>query len=559
MKKIVLIVSVLYLLFSCSGIEKKAGEEVKKVTQRDYKQELRQYFKANYDSIAVPQIAGITLDSLQWVHTFYKNNKYVTLWINDSIRLSKKGIRLIHQFSKARNYGLDPQWFAITNLLEVKRALDKDTVFDGDRFANATRLEVLLTYYYMMYGKQLNYGVLEDIDSVTTLPRKKFTIDLPAYLYAASQTDSVVEKLYDLQPKHAEYRNLQKGLESFLQRSNLSTENIEVQNFRIDSLTAVQQAKKALVVHRYLAENHMNSDSLYFKALTKFQQEHGLKPDSLIGNNTAKALSISPYWYYKQLVINLERWRWRGDWPSDYIYVNIPSYKMQLYKEAKMVREHRVIVGKTKNQTPELIDTLEYIIAYPYWNVPRKISVKEILRKIKRDSTYLTRNNYEIFDYSRNMVNPDSVAWDSVTKKNFKYLIRQKGGGSNALGLVKFIFPNKYAIYMHDTPSKYYFSKEIRAYSHGCVRVQKAVDLASYILTSDGNKYTRDSIKKYIEEQKEKPMPLNTKLPIYLYYTTVSADSLGRVVFYKDIYKKDEKIMMALANNSVQNSNVSIH
>ncbi len=543
MRNTILFISILYLLFSCSGVEKKVEENTKKIVLRDYKAELDQYFSTNYLSIVKSDIKNVALDSIEWIHKLYKNSHHSTIWINDSIQLTENGSKLITQLSNAKNYGLDTRFYAINTLQDLKKELDT-VKLKNEKYAVASELEVLLTHYYMMHGKHLNYGTLDSITNITLVPRKKFNIDLPTYLYKAYKADSIIEKLFDLQPKHAEYHNLQKGLVTFLENINLSTEDIHVQNFRIDSLKAIKQAKKALVLHQYLPEKY--NDSLYFDALTKFQIEHGLKPDGIIGKNTAKALSISSYRYYKQIVANLERWRWREDWPSDYIFVNIPTYKMQLYSDTKLVREHKTVVGKFKNQTPEIVDTLEHIIAYPYWNVPRKISVKEILGKAQKDSTYLTRNNYEVFDYSRNVIEPTSVNWNEVDENSFNYLVRQKGGGSNALGLVKFIFPNKRAIYFHDTPSKYLFNNETRAYSHGCVRVHKALDLADYLLKSDNNKYTIDSVYTYIKKRKQKPIALNTKLPIYMYYATTSADSLGTITFYNDVYKIDEKLIAEL-------------
>lgn len=520
---------------------------------RDYKSELNQYFKINYQNIVA--FDSIEKDSLRWIHKFYNNNKHTTIWINDSIELSKEGIGLIKQLSNANSFGLDTVLYPIHILKKLKKNLDTISLKEK-KYATATKLEVLLTQSYMLHGKHLNYGILKIIDSVSALPRKKFNIDLSEYLDKAFKADSIIEKLLDLQPKQNQYRNLQKGLENYLQISSLSKERVRVQNFRKDSLKAIQQAKKALVLHKYLSVTH--NDSLYFNALAKFQAEHGLRPDSLIGKNTAKALSISPYRYYKQIAANLERWRWRENLPSKYIYINIPSYKMELYDDGKLMRVHKTVIGKIKNQTPEIIDTLEYLIAYPFWNVPRKISVKEILKKVQKDSTYLTRNNYEVLTYSREALDPDSINWNEMDKDSFKYLIRQRGGGSNALGLVKFIFPNRYAIYMHDTPSKYLFNKETRAYSHGCVRVEKAIDLANYLLKSDKNKYTIDSIYKYIKKRKEKPMLLNTKIPIHIYYFTARADSLGTITFYNDVYKKDnrliEEIELAVKRNQISRS-----
>jgi len=540
MKKLLVLISILYLLFSCSGGSKKVENHL----QKDYKVEFDQYFRVNYDNIVLPEINGIALDSIHWIHSFYKNNKYSTIWINDSIQLTEEGNQLISQLSKSKNFGIATRFYDVNSLNRFKKKLDK-TRYNDDSYSVAADLEILMTYYFMQHGKHLNYGILNAVDSLTIIPRKRFSIDLPKYLYSALKTDSIIDKLLSLQPLHPQYHSLQKGLERFLQNSSLSTKNIEVQNFRIDSLKAIKQAKKALVLHKYLTNT--TNDSIYLEALAKFQMEHGLIPDKLIGNNTAQALSISPYRYYKQIVANMERWRWKDNWASDYFFVNIPSYKMQLYNKDKLIREHKIIVGKLMNETPEIIDTLEYIIAYPYWNVPRSISVKEILVNAQKDSSYLTRNNYEILTYEREKLNPNAINWNKVNENNFNYFIRQRGGSSNALGLVKFIFPNKYTIYLHDTPTKYYFDQEMRAYSHGCVRVEKALELAAYLLEKDQNKYNLDSVNFYIKRQKEKPIALNTKIPIYIYYFTTGVDNLGNIVFYNDVYKKDEKLISELS------------
>lgn len=537
--------AILSLLFSCSGVENKAEViSLKKETQRNFKAEFDRYFGAHYDSILSLKSNKTEFDSVSWLNTFYKYTKYKTVWINDSIQLSEKGIKLLDKFQNAKNYGLKSNYYAIKTLLKLKKNLD-GSVTKQDGYFEASRLEILLTYYYMLCGKHLNYGVLRAIDSVTILPRKKFTIDLPSYLYEAFQKDSVIEKLLDLQPANPEYHNLQKGLELFLKEKNLSTNSIEVENFRIDSIQAINQAKKALISLQYLTENE--NDSIYFNALTKFQIEHGLRPDRLIGKNTAKALSISTYRYYRQIVANLERWRWKENWPKNYIYINIPSYKLKLFRDSKRVRERKIVVGNFKSQTPEIIDTLEYLIAYPYWNVPRKISIKEILGKVREDSTYLEKNNFEVLTYAKDSLDPSTINWNEIDEASFNYLIRQRGGSSNALGLVKFIFPNKHAIYLHDTPAKYLFNKETRAYSHGCIRVEKALDLADYLLKSDNNEYNLDSVYHYIKIRKEKSMLLNTKIPIYIYYITANADSLGRITFYNDVYNKDEKLISELA------------
>ena len=539
MKNTLLFILIIYFLIACSG-EKK--EPVVKV-QKNYKAELLKYFNSNYFTTVSSIMDEVDLDSLRWIQSFYKNNDYSMIWINDSIELTDNAKQLIAQLSNAQKFGLDSRTYSINNLREINKEFEKINLKE-DKYALASRLDILLSYNYMLFGMHLNYGMMRSIDSITELPRKKFKIDLPTYLQVAQKKDSIMYRLINLQPHHIQYRNLQKGLEKFLKESSLSTENIDIPNFRKDSLEAIKQATKALILHRYLPKRH--SESEYLEALAKFQQNHGLKPDMLIGQNTAKALSVSPYEYYQLLVANLEKWKWREDWSNNYLYVNIPSYQLQLFQGEELIRTHKVVVGKYKNQTPEIIDTLEYIIAYPYWHVPKKISVQEILVKAQKDTTYLKRNNYDVLTKNREQIDPNSIDWRKVNESNFNYFIRQKGGTSNALGLVKFIFPNKHAIYLHDTPTKYYFDFETRAYSHGCIRVQKALELAEYLLKEDDNKYNLDSIHYYIKRQKEKPMALNKKLPIYIYYNSVTSDSLGNLTFYDDVYGLDKKLINEL-------------
>lgn len=535
MGKAFLLISILFLFFSCSKVEKRI-EETPIV---NFKVELDQYLKAHYKKSIPPTFELAKLDSINWIDSFYKTNNYTAIWINDSIDLSHQGKSLLDSFSKAEHYGLTPVAYQTAMLLKLSRQLSKIEE-KPERYLIASKLEALLTNSYFLFGKHLHYGVLDSIDSITVLPRKKFRIDMPTYLTKATKKDSLLEKLFELQPKIEQYKKLQKGLVNYMETSSMSTENIIVENFRLDSVKAISQSKKALVLHKYL--DSVVNDSIYFAALKKFQVDHALTPDGLIGKNTAEALSMSPYDYYLKLVANLEMWRWKEPMERNRIFVNIPAYDLKLYEDAKIVLESKVVVGKKKTTTPEIRDSLEYVIAYPYWNVPRKISVKEIVLKAQKDSTYFHRNNYELLTYTKELVDDSTINWESMNEDTFRYLIRQKGGGSNSLGLVKFIFPNKHAIYLHDTPVKRLFAKEVRAYSHGCVRVEKAMSLAEHLLASDQNKYTIDSVYNAISIRKEKPFKLNKIVPVYIYYFTTSIDKDERLIFHQDIYGIDRKL-----------------
>lgn len=535
MGKVFFRVLLLFLFFSCSKIEKPLEE----VPVINFKLEFDNYFKNNYQKTFPSTVEIAKIDSIRWIDSFYETNNFKSIWINDSIDLSIHARSLIDSFSNAEHYGLTPSSYQTASLIKLSKELSK-IENKSARYDIALNLEALLTNSYLLYGKHLHYGVLNVIDSITVLPRKKFRIDMPNYLTEAYKKDSLIEKLLELQPHIPQYEKLQKGLVTFLGRSSMSTDNVIVENFRKDSVKAIIQSKKALILHKYL--DSVENDSLYHLALKKFQSDHALNPDGLIGKNTAQALSMSPYDYYLKIVANLEMWRWKEPLEKTYIFVNIPAYRMRLYENTKTVLESKVVVGKKKTTTPEIRDSLRFIIAYPYWNVPRKISVKEIVVKAQKDSTYFGRNNYELLTYTKEPVDVSTIDWNDMNEDTFTYLIRQKGGGSNSLGLVKFIFPNKHAIYLHDTPAKSLFSREVRAFSHGCVRVEKAMPLAKHLLVSDENKYNIDTIYKYIDKKNEKPFKLNKTVPVYLYYFTTDTRDNGDLIFYHDIYGIDRKL-----------------
>ncbi len=475
--------------------------------------------------------------------TFYNNNSLKPIWLNDSLLLNNNGREFVSILSNAMYYGLNPKNYSQEEIEELKQNLEQSDKLD-ERIQKAVSLEKILTENYFIFGKHLNYGVIENVDSLTTLQRRQFTIDLPKYLEKSYQNDSVIPYLMDLQPSSIYYRNLQKGLANYLKNISLSKDKIYVENYKADSVKTYKQAKKALILYEYILEN--SDDTLFINGLKKFQINHGLKGDGVIGKNTAKALSKSSYEYYQQAAVSLERWRWKQNWKENYIYVNIPSYKLRLFLGDTLQEMHNVVVGNLKNKTPEVYSKLSYLVAYPFWHVPRSISVKEILVKAKSDSTYIERNNYEIFSKRMDSVSTKSIRWDTINNNNFNFYIRQKGGSSNALGLVKFIFANKYSIYLHDTPTKYHFYRELRAYSHGCVRVQDAMGLADYILRYDENTNTIDSVHAYVEKRKEKKIMLSKKVPVYIQYITCEGDKDNRIIFYPDVYNKDKKVISKL-------------
>ena len=536
MKNKVCCIIIIFLFISCGKEIKRENTNIEtKPVAINYKKELKSYFKTNFKLIDTSsEISNFSLD------TIYKSLDYNLLWINDSLDLNQKANRFLDSIVKVDEYGLSSSYYNLSKIQKLKLQLQQSND-DKDKFHLASYLELLLSNSYTVLGRHLHYGVLDSIDSITTLPKKDLKVDFKNYLLQSAKSDNLIDALFELQPKSEMYKKLQYKLSNYVRSSSLSTDNINVINFRKDSLLAISLAQKALVLHGYL--DSISADTIYNVALKKFQKNHGLKPDGLVGSNTAKALSKSPYRYYQTLVANLERWRWKKELPNDYLFANIPGFNVRFIKNNKIEKEYRTVVGKYKNQTPEIRDSLLSVIAYPYWYVPKKISLEEIFVKAQKDSTYFKRNNFEIITYQKEPISYDSLQWDEINNGKFNYLVRQGGGWSNSLGLVKFIFPNKRAIYLHDSPSKSLYYREKRAYSHGCVRVQNALKLADDLLAYDKNEKTIDTVKKYIAIKKEKKIKLNKRLPVLLYYFTAEVDENDDLIIYDDIYDKDRIIL----------------
>jgi murein L,D-transpeptidase YcbB/YkuD len=282
--------------------------------------------------------------------------------------------------------------------------------------------------------------------------------------------------------------------------------------------------------------------------LRKFQQRHGLPQTARVDKASLQALNVSVEERIRQVTLNLERMRWLPRQSGDrFITVNIPEYKLRVIENDHPVLEANVVVGKKGHETPVFADTLESIVFSPEWNVPSQIATKEILPLVQRNPYYLQKNNFEVYNsWNANAkpVNPYSVNWQRVTPETFTYRIVQKSNGKNALGAVKFLFPNPLNIYIHDTPAKQLFKENRRAYSHGCVRIENPEVLAACLL-----KNTADWNAGKIQTQLHQPKPVKVSVahPIQVEITYLTAFILdGKLQFRDDVYGYDQKQLAAL-------------
>jgi murein L,D-transpeptidase YcbB/YkuD len=303
------------------------------------------------------------------------------------------------------------------------------------------------------------------------------------------------------------------------------------------------QIREALVTLGYLSKRSNYTDII--AGLREFQHYHGLEPDGKPGKNTIEALKQSTLFKYRILALNLDRLRKKQEMDSNLLYINIPAYQLKVFNGNTLKDTFRIIVGNPSSPTPVLSARMEKVIANPVWFVPKSITMREILPKIKSDSGYLKRNGFKVLDGDYKAVNYETLNLADISENDFNYTLRQDRGLDNSLGQIKFIFSNPYAIYLHDTPGKSLFSKDLRAFSHGCIRVQHPERLAGYILREINSDST--NITRLIAAGRHREFNISSKLSIQIMYVTCEADDAGRLYFYRDIYGTDKKELEQLA------------
>ncbi len=279
------------------------------------------------------------------------------------------------------------------------------------------------------------------------------------------------------------------------------------------------------------------------EAVKRFQRRHGLADDAVVGAAAAAEMNVSAEARVRQIELSLERWRWLPRELGDrYILVNIPEMRLDVWEHGSVGLTMRVVVGKQQTPTPIFSEQMTHLVFSPYWNVPPDIAKNETLPSVLKDSSFLDRTNMEIVDRSGNPVDAASIDLSSPGQ----YRFRQRPGVSNSLGLVKFMFPNQFNVYLHDTPADSLFARASRAFSHGCVRLEQPGKLAEYVLR-DQPDWTPERIGEAMQAGQERTVRLKAPLPVYIGYWTASVSADGLVQFRKDIYGSDSRLTARVA------------
>jgi murein L,D-transpeptidase YcbB/YkuD len=283
-------------------------------------------------------------------------------------------------------------------------------------------------------------------------------------------------------------------------------------------------------------------------AVLRFQERHGLARDGRVGPKTLAALNVPLERRIRQMVLNLERRRWMPDDRGQrYVFVNLADFELKVVDEPKTVLDTRVVVGAPYHRTPVFSAEMTYVEINPYWNVPPSIARNELLPKIKADPGYLAANGFQLLsDWSDGAaaLDPWSIDWSGVTPATFTYRLRQEPGDGNALGRIKFMFPNSFNVYLHDTPARALFDQAERSFSHGCIRVYQPEFFAAVVLARDG--WSLDRIYQAIKSGERIIVTLKQPLPVHIAYLTAWVNKDGTVNFRNDVYGRDAILADAL-------------
>jgi murein L,D-transpeptidase YcbB/YkuD len=477
----------------------------------------------------------------------YKTNNYQPIWLADDGKANKNADEAIKLLEAAAGHGLNPADYDTSMLRQKLMALKAP--FDVHS-KDVALYDTAISLSLLRFMHNLHYGRINPTDLHFNIQlRAEKTLDLPALIKASIAADTLPSLPSSVEPTLQQYKKLKQALISYRTPEKASPLNLQVDTtiHQGDSLPQSAELQQFLSAFGDLSADKIDHAATTYTAtmvegVKKFQKRHGIKANGIINKATAMAFNtpvtnpVANAEHITQIELAMERLRWLPEiTEGPAIMVNIPAFQLSAFDDIKQdipTTTMRVVVGKAaKNQTPQLVADMRFVDFQPYWNVPYKIAKDEILPKLAADPEYLTRQNMEFV----------SGSGSSALR------IRQRPGKGNALGKVKFIFPNASSVYLHDTPSVALFSRSRRDLSHGCVRVAHPQELAEFVLKDQGG-WDTDAIKKAMVG-KNRQVVLKKTIPVLFLYNTAFFDEHNNLTFYTDIYHRDAELLDALTKH----------
>ncbi len=484
----------------------------------------------------------INSDSPAWIESD------IPVRINSNA-LGKNGYVLLEYIRQATRHGLNPSDY---HLFLLEKYIDQTVLFKAMDTEEMMKLDVLLTDAFLLLGLHLYYGKVdsEKEGENWTIQRKEPELQLTRKLEEALTAGDIANGLNMLAPRYRSYWMMKEDLAFFLGLEN-EPWPVLISDTTINpgqSNNLLPKIKKRLIKLRYPLSDSVSvtyNEELE-KQLKNFQKDWGLNADGVIGKGTLLALNTRPRLLINQLRVNLERFRWLPlDEPRKYLMVNIAGFDMVLIEGIDTLIYMRAIVGKDYRETPVFDARMTYIVFSPNWTVPPTILWNDVIPELRKGPEYLKQKNMKLLRYNGSEIAYSEIDWTKISRNNFPYMVRQNPGSENALGKVKFMFPNSHNVYIHDTPSRGYFARDDRAMSSGCIRVEKPFELAELLL-ADSPEWPSVKIHTAMQQNKEQIASLKTPVDVLILYLTAWTDGNGRVQFRKDIYLRDELILNAL-------------
>ena len=479
------------------------------------------------------------------ISSFYIERNFKPYWIGNDERLQS----LARSISKAEFHGLPLSRYPLRELSQA--------IYEKDPSQRA-KLELMATEAFLLFSQDLSGGILKPnkIDNnINVIPDRRDVNMLLGSLTNNLDLNLFVQELY---PSSNEYKNLLNELRKLREitlngswgdlvpvdavlAKGMTHENVPFLRKRLSKM-----GYPVYEIHSRLFDEKLN------ESVKRFQEYHGLNPDGVFGKRSIEAINVPPKTRLIQVLVNLERMRWNNrDRGSEYVLVNQPNFHAYFKSRNEKVWQSRVVIGLPSNQTAEFNDTMTHMVVNPTWHVPKSIAVDEYLPLIQSDPNFLADNEMVLMVRGTDTIIDSSlIDMQAFTPDNFPFLIKQIPSNINALGLVKFMFPNKFSIYMHDTPMKDLFFKDERTFSHGCIRLQEPFQFA-YSLLRDQEVEPEKKFQEVLEKEEETYINLSRKIPVYITYRTVFFDEFGQIHYRADVYGRDALVYMALVEAGV--------
>ncbi len=484
--------------------------------------------------------------------SFYADRNYQPIWANNTGSI----LALITAIEQAPDHGMTVSRYELAKLELLWAA--------GDAPEQMAALEFQAANSFVKFAKELNAGILDprgipnpgaDHDEMFATRYVPETIDLLVDVASAADKGMFYKTLQPSAPEYTQMLALKQQLEALASSNGWGPIVPSGKTLRLGKSSARIVALRERLAQRGYDVDDLSSptfDNALLKIVKLFQTDSGLNADGAVGPQTLASINAQPNGRLKQVIVNLERMRWMNyDLGERHVYVNIPDYTASIIDNGKPTLSFRVVVGTSKFQTTEFSDVMTHMVINPSWNVPYSIASEEYLPKLRTDPTLLVRENISMMvSGSNQIVDSTRLDYSYFTKDNFPFFLKQSPGKNNALGRVKFMFPNRFNIYMHDTPARSLFNKDARAFSHGCVRVQKPLEFA-YALLSLQTADPETLFQTTLASGEETQINLVKPVPVHIVYRTAWVDRDGVAQFRQDIYGRDTLVMNALINAGV--------